>query len=268
MTTGDVAAMVAAVDPEIVDGELRLGDDEIAVNRKWATDKHVELGDELTLRGGDVTRTLRVVGVYQRREIYDDTFAQTDAVQGLLGVEPAARLVFVTTAPGASPPRVANAVAKVVADVPNSSAEVASAFIDGRTGSVDIIISIVNVLLLFAVLVAALGIANTLALSVVERTRELGLLRAVGMSRRRMRRMVRLEGVLIGTFGGVLGIAVGLGFGTALVAALPAENAELTFPWFRLVVLGLVGSVLGVVAAALPARRAGRMDVLAAIASD
>lgn len=80
--------------------------------------------------------------------------------------------------------------------------------------------------------------------------------------------MVRLEGVLIGTFGGVLGIAVGLGFGTALVAALPAENAELTFPWFRLVVLGLVGSVLGVVAAALPARRAGRMDVLAAIASD
>lgn len=268
MTTGDVAAMVAAVDPEIVDGELPLGDDEIAVNRKWATDKHVELGDELTLRGGDVTRTLRVVGVYQRREIYDDTFAQTDAVQGLLGVEPAARLVFVTTAPGASPPRVANAVAKVVADVPNSSAEVASAFIDGRTGSVDIIISIVNVLLLFAVLVAALGIANTLALSVVERTRELGLLRAVGMSRRRMRRMVRLEGVLIGTFGGVLGIAVGLGFGTALVAALPAENAELTFPWFRLVVLGLVGSVLGVVAAALPARRAGRMDVLAAIASD
>ncbi len=268
MTTGDVAQMVAAVDPEMVDGVLPLADDEIAVNRKWASDKHVELGSELTLRGGDATRALKVVGVYQRRELYDDTFAQTGAVQGLLGVEPAARLVFVTTDPEASPKRVADEVAKVVADVPNSTAQVASAFIDGRTGSVDIIISIVNVLLLFAVLVAALGIANTLALSVVERTRELGLLRAVGMSRRRMRRMVRLEGVLIGTFGGVLGLAVGIGFGTALVAALPAESAELTFPWLRLVELGLVGSVLGVAASALPARRAGRMDVLAAIAGD
>lgn len=268
MTTGDVAQMTRVVDPELVEGKLPLGNDEIAVNRKWASDKDVSLGDELTLRGGDVTRALKVVGVYQRRELYDDTFAQTGAVTGLLGVEPAARLVFVTTAPGASPKKVAAEVGKAVAEVPNSTAALAPEFIDGRTGSVDIIISIVNVLLLFAVLVAALGIANTLALSVVERTRELGLLRAVGMSRRRMRRMVRLEGVLIGTFGGVLGLAVGIGFGAALVAALPAENAELTFPWARLVVLGLVGSVLGVVASALPARRAGRLDVLVAIADD
>ncbi|HRW41725.1 MAG TPA: FtsX-like permease family protein, partial [Microthrixaceae bacterium] len=109
---------------------------------------------------------------------------------------------------------------------------------------------------------------NTLALSVVERTRELGLLRAVGMSRRRMRRMVRLEGVLIGTFGGVLGLVVGVGFGAALVAALPAENAELTLPWARLAALAVLGSVLGIAAAALPARRAGRLDVLDAIAEE
>ncbi len=123
-------------------------------------------------------------------------------------------------------------------------------------------------LLLFAVAVAALGIANTLALSVVERTRELGLLRAVGMSRRGIRRMIRIEGVLIGTFGGVLGLGVGVAFGAALVVALPRENAELTFPFVRLGLLLLAGSALGVMAAALPARRAGRLDVLAAIAEE
>lgn len=268
ISTGDVARMVAVVDPEMVDGRLPTGDDEIAVNRRWANDKGVELGDELTLRGGDTTKVLRVVGVYQRRELYDDTFAPTAAVEGLLGVEPAARLVFVRTEPGASPERVADELAEVVAGIPNSSADVTADFVDARTGSVDIIISIVNVLLMFAVLVAALGIANTLALSVVERTRELGLLRAVGMSRRRMRRMVRLEGVLIGTFGGILGLIVGVGFGAALVEALPAENAELTMPWARLAVLLVVGSVLGIVASALPARRAGRLDVLTAIAEE
>ena len=268
ITTGDVEEMVTVVDPEMVEGRLPLGDDEIAVNRRWASDKGVELGQQLTLRGGDVTKVLDVVGVYQRRELYDDTFAQTAAVEGLLGVEPAARLVFVRTEPGSSPTRVAGELAEVVSGIPNSSADTTADFIDGRTGSVDIIISIVNVLLLFAVLVAALGIANTLALSVVERTRELGLLRAVGMSRRRMRRMVRLEGVLIGTFGGILGLVVGVGFGAALVAALPVENAELTFPWTRLAVLLVIGSVLGIVAAALPARRAGRLDVLQAIAEE
>ncbi|HMX08257.1 MAG TPA: FtsX-like permease family protein, partial [Microthrixaceae bacterium] len=268
MTTGDVEQMASVVDPEIVEGRSPRGADEMAVNRRWADDKGVELGQRLTLKGGDVTRTLEVVGVYQRRELYDDTFAPTAAVAGLLGVEPAARLVFVRTEPGADPARVAAELARVAASIPNSTAQVRADFVESRTGSVDIIISIVNVLLGFAVAVAALGIANTLALSVVERTRELGLLRAVGMSRRRMRLMVRLEGVLIGTFGGVLGLVVGVGFGAALVAALPAENAELTLPWARLAALAVLGSVLGIAAAALPARRAGRLDVLDAIAEE
>lgn len=73
---------------------------------------------------------------------------------------------------------------------------------------------------------------------------------------------------MIGTFGGILGLVVGVSFGAALVAALPAENAELTLPWIRLLVLLLVGSVLGIVASALPARRAGRLDVLRAIAEE
>lgn len=268
ISTGDIERLARVVDPEMVEGRLPRGDDEIAVNRRWATDKHVAIGDRLTLRGGDATRVLRVIGVYRRREIYDDTIAPLAALRGLPGVEPVARLVFVRTATGVTPSTVAGRLAKVVATTPNSSAEVTSAFVERRTGTVGVIITIVNVLLLFAVLVAALGIANTLALSVIERTRELGLLRAVGMSRRRMRRMVRLEGVLIGTFGGVLGLVVGIAFGAALVSVLPAENAELTLPVARLGLLLVAASALGILASALPARRAGRLDVLHAIAED
>ena len=268
IATGDLPALTRLVDPEIVEGRLPTGDRDIAVARRWAEDKGVRLGQVITLRAGDQRRDLRVVGVYQRRELYDDSMAPAAAVEGLLGVEPVTRLVFVATAPGAVPATVADRLAEVVAGVPNSSADDAEQFILGRTGSVDIILGIVNVLLLFAVLVAGLGIANTLALSVVERTRELGLLRAVGMARRRVRRMVRVEGVLIALFGGVLGLVVGVGFGAALVAALPAETVELTLPFQRLALLLVVSGALGVVAAALPARRAARLDVLAAIAEE
>ncbi len=268
MATGDLDALVAVVDPEVVEGRLPAGAGEMAVARRWAEGKGVELGDRITLRSGGVTRDVDVVGVYARRELYDDTIVRPETFAGLPGVEPVTRLVFVRTDAAATPARVAAALSREVADVPNSSARVTSEFVAGRTSSVDVIIGIVNVLLLFAVLVAGLGIANTLALSVVERTRELGLLRAVGMARRRLRRMVRVEGVLIALFGGVLGLAVGVGFGAALVGVLPTENAEFTLPGWRLVGLVVVAGLLGVLASALPARRAGRLDVLRAIAEE
>jgi putative ABC transport system permease protein len=141
-------------------------------------------------------------------------------------------------------------------------------YVDEQTGALDVVLGIVDVLLFFAVLVAAMGIANTLSLSVVERTRELGLLRAVGMERRAVGRMVRVEGVLVALFGGVLGMVVGLAFGVAVAEALPAESAQLTIPIGRLAALFVVAGVLGVVAAALPARRAARLDVLDAIAEE
>ena len=268
IATGDIDRLARVVDPEIVEGRLPRGDAEIAVALRWAEDKGVRQGDQLVLRAGDQRRALRVVGVYRRRELFDDSLAPAAALRGLLGVEPVTRLVFVTTSAGASPATVADRLEAVAATVPNSSAKPTAAFVDDRTSSVDIILGIVNVLLLFAVLVAGLGIANTLALSVVERTRELGLLRAVGMSRRRMRRMVRVEGFLIALFGGVLGLLVGVGFGAALVAALPAETVEFTLPWARLVMLLAIAGLLGVVASALPARRAARLDVLKAIAEE
>jgi putative ABC transport system permease protein len=182
-------------------------------------------------------------------------------------VEAVDRLVFVGAAPGTDPERLAEELSAAVATVPNSSARSAAEFVERRTSSVDVILGIVSVLLLFAVAVAALGIANTLALSVVERTRELGLFRVSGMTRRRVRRSVRVEGVIIALFGATSGVVLGVAFGAALVAVLPPETVELGIPWVRLGALVLGGGFIGVLAAALPARRAARLDPLVALAA-
>jgi putative ABC transport system permease protein len=120
-----------------------------------------------------------------------------------------------------------------------------------------------------SIIVAVLGIVNTLALSVFERTREIGLLRAVGMSRRQLRRAVRLESTIIALFGAVLGIALGVVFGWAMQRALRGQGVDvLSFPVGTLVLTFVVAGVVGVLAALWPAFRAARMNVLRAIATE
>ena len=124
-------------------------------------------------------------------------------------------------------------------------------------------------LLALAILIAVLGVINTLALSVIERTREIGLLRAIGTSRRQLRRLVRLESVLIAIHGAILGLALGLAWGVAGQRALRAYGiTALTIPWATVAAV-LVGAVLvGLIAALLPSIRASRLDVLTAITTE
>jgi putative ABC transport system permease protein len=125
------------------------------------------------------------------------------------------------------------------------------------------------VLLVLAIVVALLGIVNTLALSVVERTRELALLRAVGMSRAQMREMVRAEATLIGLIGALLGVVLGLFLGWAFQRALSNQGVgELVVPWARLAVYVVVGAATGLIAGTIPARRAARVNMLDAIAAE
>jgi putative ABC transport system permease protein len=124
-------------------------------------------------------------------------------------------------------------------------------------------------MLVLSLVIAWLGIVNTLALSVFERTREIGLLRAVGMATKQVRRMVRLEAVVIALFGALLGIVLGLGYGAALVQALKSQGIDNTsVPWLQLIGYLFVGLLAGVTAAWWPARRAAKLDVLQAISAE
>jgi putative ABC transport system permease protein len=136
---------------------------------------------------------------------------------------------------------------------------------DQQQSQVNSLLGLVYALLSLAVIVSLFGIVNTLALSVLERTRELGMLRAIGMSRRQVRRMIRHESVVTALIGAVLGIAVGLFLAGLATAALSGEGLRFALPVGSLVAFTVVAGVAGVLAAMGPARRASRLDVLHAL---
>jgi putative ABC transport system permease protein len=159
-------------------------------------------------------------------------------------------------------------VNKAAAAFPTAKVLTVEAFISQQNGSVSTILSLMYALLGLAVLIALLGIANTLALSIHERKRELGLLRAVGMSRSQIRSSVRWESAIIAVFGSTLGLAVGTFLGWAFVHALATHGFDsLTIPIGSLATVTAIAVVAGVGAALLPARRAARIDILTAIAT-
>jgi len=266
ITIGDPAKLDTVVDPQFTKGAWPTDATHVAVAAAFATEQNLKLGSVITLRAASTDRALTVSGIYQRDELLDDAVGLPATVAGLDGVEPVTRQVMVN-ATSTSKPLLA-ALTKATALVPNSSALTADTYVTNETSALDIVLGIVDILLFFAVAVAGLGIANTLALSVVERTRELGLLRAVGMERRQLRRMVRIEGILVALFGGVLGVGLGIAFGAATAAALPPDTALLTLPSPRLMGILVAAGFLGLIAAAVPARRAARLNVLDAINHD
>ena len=176
--------------------------------------------------------------------------------------------VFVIDTPGVSESAARTAIEGALAATPTARLHTPAEFKADIAGQIDKMLNLIYVLLFLAVVIALFGIANTLALSVVERRRELGLLRAVGMQRRQVRSSVRWEAVLIALLGTAVGTALGLGFGWALVKAMGSQGIDqLAIPGVRLVLIGAVAAVAAVMAAALPARRAARLDALQAISS-
>jgi len=142
-------------------------------------------------------------------------------------------------------------------------------YIKNQTAMLNSLLSLVTALLVLAIVIALLGVVNTLALSVVERTREIGLLRAIGMRRGQLRQMVTAEAVIIAVIGAVLGTALGLGLGTALADAVTkSQQATVAIPAGQLVIYILATAAAGVLASVAPARRAARLNMLAAIAAE
>lgn len=174
--------------------------------------------------------------------------------------------VLITAADGVSIDRARTAVAAVTDTYPQAELQDRVEYAEAQGAQIDSILNLIYALLSLAVIIALLGIANTLALSLLERTRELGLLRAVGMTRSQLRTTVRWESVIIALLGTTLGLVIGISFGWALVTALKDEGlTAFTVPVGQLAIVAFIAAVAGVVAAILPARRAARLNVLDAI---
>ena len=246
---------------QVVEGDLDdLGPGRIAVRE----DEDVPaVGESITITvpvGGE--RTLEVVAVYESNP--NAFLVSMDQFEEMFSERLDAQ-VLVQFAPGVDVDSGFAAVEAAVAEFPSLQLQDQDGFRDEATGQIGGIVNLLYALLAVSVIIGTLGVIGTLLLSVVERTREIGLLRAVGMSRRQVRRMIRWEAVVIAVFGGVLGTAIGMLFGVAVVYAI-GDELELSLPADQLVWWLLVAAVLGILAATYPARRASRLDILEAVA--
>ena len=257
------------IDPQVASGRFdTLGADEVAISEQVATEEGLRVGDTLEVSLVTGPRTLTVVGTYDNRQLLGDYVVDTalanEATPNSFDIQ-----VWVALEPGVTPADVEAGVASVAAPWPNAEVQDLTEFKEAQGAQFNQLLALVYALLGLAIVIALVGIANTLALSVYERTRELGLMRAVGMSRAQLRATIRWESVLIAIFGAVLGVAIGVVFGWAMITALASEGlGELAIPVVTLAIVVVLAGIAGVVAALLPARRAARLDVLAAITSE
>jgi ABC-type antimicrobial peptide transport system permease subunit len=146
---------------------------------------------------------------------------------------------------------------------PNAKVQTREQFIDNQISGLNSVLNVLYVLLALSVIVSLFGIINTLVLTVFERTRELGMLRAIGMTRRQVRRMIRYESVITALIGGALGIALGIVLGALMVARV--DFIAFSLPVTQIVIFAILAIVVGILAAIFPARRAARLNVLEAL---
>ncbi|MBW5420483.1 FtsX-like permease family protein [Streptomyces sp. BG9H] len=246
----------------------------IGMDKEFAAEHEVRVGDVLpvTFPGG---RTAKLtVGAFT-----DQASPEGFALEGglFLGLDTVEKYVpdgqdsavYVNAAPGTDADALRARLEKTLDPYPQVQVRDQADYKELIRQQIAVMLYLVYALLGLAIVIAVLGVVNTLALSVVERTREIGLLRAIGLGRRQLRRMIRLESVVIAVFGAVLGLALGLVWGVAVQQVLALQGMkDLAFPWATIVAVVIGSVVVGLAAALLPALRASRMNVLEAIAHE
>ncbi|MFF9431005.1 ABC transporter permease [Streptomyces sp. NPDC014746] len=272
LTVTDPAALARTLDLGEVRGSLAgLGTDGIAVAADEAADSGLAPGRTAVLTFTDGSRhTFTVHAVYQRADLAGD-YLVTRAAWAPHRTQDADRLVAVSFRDGVGAREGKAAVTEVADRYGHPEVQTREEYAAASAGGIDMMLTLIYALLALAVLIALLGIANTLTLSVHERTRELGLLRAVGQTRAQLRAMVRWESVLVAAFGTVGGLTLGAFLGWVLVRATDGSGGSaLAFavPVVRLAAVALVGLAAGALAAWRPARRAARLEILRAIATE
>jgi putative ABC transport system permease protein len=264
--TADRAYDLGMVDAEAAD----LTDGGVLVYEDTAKAKGWQVGDVVdTAFARQGHAKLRVDGMYDDKSVVNSNYVISLGTHDRYVPDRLESTDMVVVDKGADVGVVEQRIDDALAAHPDATVMDQEEFEGALGGFIDQLLSLVTVLLLLAVLIALLGIINTLALSVFERTRELGLLRAIGMTRGQVRAMVRWESVVISVIGAIIGAALGIGLGVALTRALADEGIEkIAVPGVQLALYVLAAAVAGVLAAIGPARRASKVDVLRAVVTE
>ncbi|HEX5533428.1 MAG TPA: FtsX-like permease family protein [Actinomycetales bacterium] len=269
----DAAALGDAVDVQMRSGALdALDDGKVLVSESQAKDEDLAVGSTLSgVVGTLADQSLTVGGVFADNPAIGSSMVVPAklAERAVPAPQRADMLAYVVLDAGADAAKVRAAVVDTVKPYVVVSVQDRDEFINSQSDQIEQLLMTIYVLLALSVVIAVLGIVNTLALSVFERTREIGLLRAVGLSRSQLRRMITLESVYTALFGALLGAVLGLGIGVFMQRILVDEGlTDLVVPTGSLVTVLVLSAVVGVVAAVLPAVRATRLNILKAISVD
>jgi putative ABC transport system permease protein len=247
--------------------DLRAGT--VIVSAEQAKEDGLEVGESIRYKMPTGTKRYQVVGVHADNPVLAFPFTTTLDTLAVAGFQKADNYLLVTRQPGSDAEALQATIEQQTANLPTVTVKNQEGFAEEQRAPIDQMLIIINALLGLALVIAVLGIVNTLALSVIERTREVGLLRAIGLSRFQLRRMIRLEAVAIALLGAALGVAMGIVFGLALMASLKDEGLEvISVPYVQLAGFVVASALVGILAAVFPARRAARLDVLRAIATE
>ncbi|MDE0217020.1 MAG: ABC transporter permease, partial [bacterium] len=267
VTATDLDAFSPHVDPGVAAGTLDgAGAGQVLVHKDVADDLDIVVGDLLFLEfPGEQKVTFEVVALHTEDSVVGPLVVDFSDWNHLIG-EGQDNLATAITAPEIDLDQARSSLESELSDFPQVTIKDQAEYREGRATEIDTFLVIINVFLVLALLIAVVGISNTMALSIFERTRELGLVRAIGMAKRQTWGTIFLESIIVAVFGGLVGIATGVVAGAITAAALPSSViSTVSVPWLTLVVYLVVSAVAGMLAAFFPARRANRLNVLEAI---
>lgn len=265
----DPATINDVFEPTMIEGAVAdLSPTGIIVDTSIATDNQLAIGDQVTVTGlTGKSVSLTIEGISDDMALLGPWSLDNVTLGNIVAERQLAQIGIVVES-GADVAKVQDAVKEATAGVPSLSVLDRDGFIGDLTSQITSFLTIVQALLGLSVIIAVIGIANTLSLSIHERTRELGLLRAVGMTRSQLRSAVRWEAVIISVLGTLVGLAIGLICSYALVKALGSFGlSTFSLPVAQLVFVVIIAAFLGVLASIRPARRAARLEILDAIAT-
>jgi putative ABC transport system permease protein len=235
------------------------------VDSSFATSNHLSVGSQFTLETpGGKTLQLTVKGVYKPPQAENPLGTVSISSQAFDFVYPSPQNVFtLISTPGGVTPANTAALNRVLASFPDGKVQTEQQFISSQEASINSELNLLYILLALSIVVSLFGIVNTLVLTVFERTRELGMMRAIGMTRRQTRRMIRHESVITALLGAALGIPLGVGLAALFDRAL--NDIPFDVPSGKIVVFVVAAILVGLIAAILPARRASRLNILNAL---